>query len=148
MWKVQEIAWDHASGLMELTGRMLDENLCSVFFISCSTQEERCPLPSSADSPPPPYSPPQAPTTGPEAPGIPKSSSISNLGETDLQPPNTGTDNSNTLTDINKNSGTSSASHSPAGSLRSRNNSNNNNHMPRYEEATSPSSPPPPGFFI
>lgn len=115
-------------------------------FISCSTQEERCPLPSSGDSPPPPYSPPQVPPAGPEVPGTPKLSSMANPGETDHQPPNIGNDNM--IADVNKNSGSSSASHSPAGSVRSRNNNNNNNHVPRYEEEVCPSAPPPPGFFI
>ncbi|XP_021942330.1 band 4.1-like protein 4 isoform X2 [Zootermopsis nevadensis] len=96
---------------------------------SCSTQEERCPLPSSGDSPPPPYSPPQVPPAGPEVPGTPKLSSMANPGETDHQPPNIGNDNM--IADVNKNSGSSSASHSPAGSVRSRNNNNNNNHVPR-----------------
>ncbi|XP_066996312.2 band 4.1-like protein 4 isoform X3 [Anabrus simplex] len=105
---------------------------------SCSTQDERCQPPSSGDSPPPPYSPPQNQnTSSSEISNTHKTNSLGNLtGSADLGQPN-----GNGLPDfLTKDCASSSSSHSPAGSLRSRNINSNavnstNSHLPRLSAA-------------
>ncbi|CAG2055943.1 unnamed protein product, partial [Timema podura] len=118
-----------------------------------STQDERCPPPSNGDSPPPPYSPPQNqnnPTTNNNNSETRKSSD--NLaGPEDCKRPSESPVVYNGLADIiNKHSASSSASQSPAGSLRTRSghcndntnnniintaSNNNNNHLPRLSSS-------------
>ncbi|XP_063225900.1 band 4.1-like protein 4 isoform X2 [Bacillus rossius redtenbacheri] len=78
---------------------------------SCSAQDERCVPPSSGDSPPPPYSPPQAQGHPPGAPRPSSADDLDRIAET-KPPPDA----------VN-----SSASQSPAGSLRNRVGRDDNN---------------------
>nr|CAD7429192.1 unnamed protein product [Timema monikensis] len=119
---------------------------------SASTQDERCPPPSNGDSPPPPYSPPQnqnnpTPTNNSET----RKSSDNLAGPEDSKRPSESPIIYNGLADIiNKHSASSSASQSPAGSLRTRSghcndntnnniintaSNNNNNHLPRLSSS-------------
>nr|CAD7398522.1 unnamed protein product [Timema poppensis] len=118
---------------------------------SVSTQDERCPPPSNGDSPPPPYSPPQNQNNTTTNNSETRKSSDNLAGPEDSKRSSESPVIYNGLADIiNKHSASSSASQSPAGSLRTRSghcndntnnniintaSNNNNNHLPRLSSS-------------